>query len=446
MMRLLRSRSLSWRLAVRFAASLVVLMIAINIIVAALIVWRFPDLARGADPALADTIRSSLVTTSQGLGVRPTKALLDARRSAPTLWFEAQDGAGHTARFGDIPPEIRPLLARLPLISELDVKAQSASGLTAKISTVRINGDPIKVLYGGKVDESSLLGAAITVLGVLFFPALIVPIMLAFIAIPRVVRRALAGLRRTTALAAGISVDSLPNRLPTDDVPTEIEPLVQAVNTALDGIETTVRGRQRFLADAAHELRTPIAILQARLEGLPPSAEKINLLRDVGRLGAVAEQLLDMQRFAVRQNVTDVDFVALCEQVVADLAPVAIDAGYDIEFATVPHRAIIRGDATSIERAVTNLVVNAIQYAGGSGTISVSIVSETVVEVADEGPGIGVEARRIFEPFYRLRPSSNGAGLGLALVQQIAHLHGGHVHVVPTPKGACLRLVLGSLS
>lgn len=442
-MRLFRSRSLSWRLASRFTVSLLILMVALNVTVAALIAWRFPDLTRGADPALPPIIKDSLVATQNGLSIRPTRALTEARQSAPQLWFEARDEAGHTARYGTVPSEIRPLVARLSVLAELDLKTKATSGLTTKISTITIDGSPIKVIYGGKTDQSSLLAGVIAILGVLFFPALIVPALLAFVAIPLLVRRALTGLRRTTVLAANISVDRLPNRLPTDGIPTEIEPLVHAVNTALDGIETTVRGRQRFLADAAHELRTPIAILQARLEGLIPSPEKSDLLRDVGRLGAVAEQLLDMQRFAVRQNVTDVDFVSLCEQVVADLAPVAIEAGYDLEFTTVPRSAIIRGDATSIERAVTNLVVNAIQHGGGSGTISVSIVSPIVVEVADEGPGIGVEARRIFEPFYRLRPSSTGAGLGLALVQQIAHLHGGHVRVVPTPRGACLRLMLG---
>ncbi len=71
-----------------------------------------------------------------------------------------------------------------------------------------------------------------------------------------------------------------------------------------------------------------------------------------------------------------------------------------------------------------------------------SAASGGVVEVSDGSAGIGVDARRIFEPLYRLRPSSTGAGLGPALIQQIAHLHGGHVNVVPTSKGACLRLVL----
>ncbi len=442
MTRLFASRSLSWRLASRFTVSLVLLMVTLNLTVAGLIVWRFPDLSRGADPALANMIRGSLIPTKDGLRVQPTKALLDESKSAPKLWFAAQGEAGRVVRYGDVPSEMQQLANQLPVLSELDIKTSPTTALTAKISTVSINDRPIKLIYGGKADPMPLLTSAITVLGVLFFPALIIPILLSFIAIPRIVRRALVGLRRTTLLASDINVDSIPNRLPADDIPTEIEPLVRAVNTALDGIEATVRGRQRFLADAAHELRTPIAILQARLEGLPLSQLKTDLLRDVGRLGAVAEQLLDMQRFAMRQNVSDFDFVALCEQVVADLAPVAIDAGYDIEFTSAPQSSVLRGDATSIERAVTNLIVNAVQHGGGSGTIAVSIISRAILEVSDEGPGIGVEARRIFEPFYRLRPSSTGAGLGLALVQQIAHLHGGQVQVVPTPKGACLRLTL----
>jgi signal transduction histidine kinase len=255
------------------------------------------------------------------------------------------------------------------------------------------------------------------------------------------VGRGLSGIRKTISQAAAIDANSLGTRLPKDDVVVELHPLVDSFNAALSRIDEDVSQRQRFLANAAHELRTPIAILLTRVEGMAPGSERDRLLLDVGRLEATAEQLLDMQRFGNIQAWTDVDLVEICEIVVADCAPTAISAGYELGFETCRPSFLIKGDPHSLERAVSNLVRNAIEHAGGSGDIRVEITPEGAIEVSDDGPGISlVERENVFEPFYRTAPRSTGAGLGLSIVRQIAQLHNGSVSIVPQVCGARFRL------
>jgi signal transduction histidine kinase len=220
--------------------------------------------------------------------------------------------------------------------------------------------------------------------------------------------------------------------LPVDKVPTEVAPLVRAINDALARLDQGYERHKRFLADAAHELRTPIAILNTRLESLPDGPEKLRLLEDVARLAMLAEQLLDLQRLGQGPTAfSRVDLVAVGRSVVADLAPLAIAAGYDISFEAEADYVMVMGDEASLGRAVTNLVQNAIQHGGRHGVITIGVHADGAIEVEDQGLGIPADQReKIFEPFHRMQPASRGAGLGLNLVREIVRLHNGHVAVL----------------
>ena len=165
---------------------------------------------------------------------------------------------------------------------------------------------------------------------------------------------------------------------------------------------------------AAHELRTPIAILHTNLEAMPTSRQQQKLLNDVGRLANTAEQLLDLHRMDNgMQRMQEVDLVQLCKSVAGDLAPNAIAAGYELSFSTDGDRMPVQGDAGALERAVSNLVRNAIEHGGGRGSIRVVASHPNVIEVSDEGSGIPADQREdVFEPFYRASPKHSGAGLG----------------------------------
>ncbi|MEF9606020.1 HAMP domain-containing sensor histidine kinase, partial [Paracoccus sp. PXZ] len=129
--------------------------------------------------------------------------------------------------------------------------------------------------------------------------------------------------------------------------------------------------------------------------------------------------------------------------VVAEIAPVAIAAGYQISFQSDVERLERAGNAPALARAITNLIRNAVDHCGGKGEIAVSVLSDGAVAVSDQGPGIPAEHQElIFEPFYRVTPKSQGTGLGLSLVKQVVTNHGGRVLVQSGEQGTTITIRL----
>jgi signal transduction histidine kinase len=276
-------------------------------------------------------------------------------------------------------------------------------------------------------------------------PAGILMALATLFATPLVVRRAFSGLDRTALQAREIDIDKRGVRLSSTAVPAEIAPLVGAVNDALSRLDHGYQRHQRFLADAAHELRTPIAILMTRLETLPRTAESKRVVEDVARLASLTEQLLDVQKLEHALVAPErLDLVALSAGVAADLAPLAIGAGYEISLLSEREPIEAFGERSALQRVVVNLIQNAIQHGGRRGTITITIKAPATIEVCDEGPGIPeAEREQVFEPFHRLKSTGRGAGLGLNLVREIVRLHHGTVSIDDGPSGgACFRVAL----
>ena len=219
--------------------------------------------------------------------------------------------------------------------------------------------------------------------------------------------------------------------LPVEGLPTEVASLVRAINEMIERVEHTHQEQELFLATAAHELRTPMAVLRTRLEELPDSETKETLRDDIRRMSSLVDQLLRLMQIRTNRALTDeVDLVTIARDVVAERAPLSIDRGVDIELESEPKSLNVNGHAGLVGVAIANLVDNAISFSKSGDTLKVRVHGTGRVAVRDCGPGIPPsELERIFEPFAKSPPNRQGHGLGLAIVRAIMTAHGGKVSV-----------------
>ncbi|HEV2153780.1 HAMP domain-containing sensor histidine kinase [Bradyrhizobium sp.] len=443
----LRSR-LSWRLLSLQAAILIAL---VAVVLAGLCASGFVLAERDEDRVI-DVVQRALARDAQGgLTLRQTSELKQLRGETPDLWFLVRDKQGHSLSEGTVPAEFAAIGNGLDQISQARLGWQmfeddprKPAARLKRVDTEAGNVQIITATQGRLTGAKALFMTSLAFLGIAL-PGLLLMGTATFIATPMIVQRAFRGLDTTADEARRIDIHQRGARLSVERIPLEVVPLVSAVNDALARLDQGYARHKRFVADAAHELRTPIAILNTRLESLAAGPDKTRLLEDAARLATLAEQLLDIQRLdRCGHPFTNVNLVAVAQSVAADLAPLAIAAGYELALDAPETPIETIGDAAALERALTNLVQNAIQHGPRRGTIGIRVGRPASIEVTDEGAGIPADQReQIFEPFYRLSPLDRGAGLGLNMVREIVLLHGGHVSVADGPDGgACFRITL----
>ncbi|MGQ9365741.1 sensor histidine kinase [Azospirillum sp. ST 5-10] len=248
--------------------------------------------------------------------------------------------------------------------------------------------------------------------------------------------------QRAAQAAAALTPGQPVPALPEEGVPAEILPLVTATNAAFARLDEEHERQRRFIANAAHELRTPIAILGVRLDELPESAAKLALRHDVKRLSMLADQLLDVERLhhGGGDGRRPVDVVALSRDVVAEMGPLAIGLGSALAFDTALPRLELCGDEQALRGVFLNLVSNALTHGGANVAIEVRVRADGAVEVADNGVGVGADARdRVFEAFQR-SGGGGGAGLGLYIVREVLRAHGASIDLRDGRPGAVFRI------
>lgn len=260
-------------------------------------------------------------------------------------------------------------------------------------------------------------------------------------------RHGLRPLREASAAAGRVGPAAPGVRLPAARLPQELAPLVGAVNAALDRLERALDAQRRFAGEAAHALRTPLAVLTARIDALPAGAECDALHDDADRLARLVAQMLAMSRLdGLPLDVSaPVDLHAVAAEAVAALAPLAVRRGVELALTGAPTLPGLRGNAAALELALGNLIDNAIAHSPPGTTVEVVLAPPATVHVCDRGPGVPpAERALVFGRFHSRR--AGGAGLGLAIVAGVAAAHGGSARAEARPGGGAvfvLRLGIG---
>ncbi|MGO9771371.1 MAG: sensor histidine kinase [Roseiarcus sp.] len=254
------------------------------------------------------------------------------------------------------------------------------------------------------------------------------------------VRHGLAPLKVAGRKVAGIDIDSLNQRIALHSVPNEVAPFVDAVNAALTRLDSGVATQRRFVANAAHELRTPITILCTHIDD-PDTDEatfRRTVKRDALRIKAIVEQLLAAATISNQQEAIDekVDLGKAILDMTSDYLPLAVENRHKIELDCTAATIIVRGNRRVIECIAANLIDNALRAEPEGGTVLLRVRPGATVEVVDHGEGVATEDReKIFEPFWRKDDSTPGTGLGLSIVKEMMDKQGGRVWVEETPGG-----------
>lgn len=268
--------------------------------------------------------------------------------------------------------------------------------------------------------------------------------------------QALKPLRKLSQQAEKIDQDSISDIRLNEDTVKEFRQLSVSVNLMLDRLSESFATQRQFSGNAAHELRTPLAIMQTKLELF--AAEHKNMEDDTAelvrsqeeqldRLSRLVHTLLEMSNLSSAPRSERIELAPLVEEIITDLTPLA--SQNDITMEQDCDNVVITGSDALIYRLVFNLIENAVKYNRRGGSVSVSVHKENsavVVRVSDTGCGIPEEYREsIFQPFFRVDKSRSrqmgGVGLGLALVHEIAVLHGGSVRAEPGNKSGTVFIV-----
>jgi two-component system sensor histidine kinase TctE len=233
--------------------------------------------------------------------------------------------------------------------------------------------------------------------------------------------------------------------------PAELQPILHAINELLTRLDAALGGQRQFIADAAHQLRTPLAVLRARIELAQGKANASyretfdELLTATERTTRLANQLLSLARaehiHVSEETGNTVDLKQLVTDIAGDWVVRAADCGTELEFDLQP--IAVRGNAFLIQEMLGNLLDNAIRYTPAGGTITIRTrvdKSAATLEIQDTGPGIPADQRdMVRKRFYRLAGTrTEGCGLGLAIVDEIARAHGAQLHLSAPLQGCGL--------
>jgi two-component system OmpR family sensor kinase len=371
--------------------------------------------------------------------------------------------AGHirvpepTPASGNLEPEAQAVIEELGDATDKDTLGTLPDGLhivsrahAAWRLLIRTRPDGSRVLIGQPIhirDTIARNSALHTVIPlVVLLPCLVVVVMI-------VVRRTFRPMAQLAARLDAGQADDL-QTLPLDGTPGELHPFIVSINHLLERVQTLIDQQRRFIADAAHELRTPITAMSLQAENLsqvelPPDSRSrlAALINGVRRTAHLLDQLLALARYdmgrAPEPPVTSLD--ECTKEIVADLLPRAAERGIDLGFELV-EPVLVRGEPAMLASVVHNLIDNALRHTPEGGRIDIGVYrdgEQVFLQIEDTGPGISpADHKRVFEPFVRgNRPAEGGTGLGLSIVKRIVERLKGSVVLENVPKSGLRAIV-----
>jgi two-component system, OmpR family, sensor histidine kinase TctE len=438
-------RSLQLRLAVRVMA----LYVVATVIVIGILMFRAYDAARSlSDQELvlrASDLAKYVVAGPDGtprLELPPGLAASYGNPSATDI-FAIRDAGGRIVavsppRFGDLVSSWPPA-AQQPAhfdVRDLGTERDGYNGITIRLES---SAGPLSISVGRSGAATALVYSLLRkfIHDIIWAVSCLVLVALAIGILA--IRSGLKSVRDVSEKAAAIGPHATSVRLPEENLPSEITPLVAAVNRALDRLDQGFAVQRQFTANAAHELRTPLAIITASLDAMEGNGELEKLKTDVARMNRLVDQLLRVARLdAIALDVSQpVELNEVACRVVETMAPWALARKRTLAFSGAPKAVRVKGNAHAIADAIRNLVENAVVHSPVGTEALVSTHPDGSVSVANDGPGIpAADQQRIFDRFWRGKDAaSQGAGLGLAIVKEIMKMHGGTVAVENSPAG-----------
>jgi signal transduction histidine kinase len=410
------------------------------------VIWI--DMAREREQTYCQTAaailnHATVVDPGNGLIIRST-GIEGLRSHSPSLWYVVS----YDNLMSEFGRERRPALPfSLPYAGPIGLSVLNTLDQKSSFCLAVVRRDTSKLImmiggaqvHFGQIAESFILRNLFSVilLAVAFASTVAAGAFLS----ARFVARSI---ERVTRLALAIEPTAPQASISLDEVPVELKPLVSALNRAFHEINAYVQRQRRFLGNAAHQLRTPLTLLRAKIEDVTEPALKAELVRDVRRLTSLVSAMLDLAR--LQNHATEkrpIDLEALTREVLADFSPSALDAGIELSLEPVPQDSVmVLGVEAAVRSALANLVGNALIHARGAARI-VANLGRGSVSISDDGAGISPTSQlKLIEPFQTGATAKEGHGLGLSIIQEIMTAHAGTLTITSRPgRGttACLR-------
>jgi signal transduction histidine kinase len=389
-----------------------------------------------------DLVVKSLVMREDGsILLEPTAELRDYLKSAPQLRYAAMDIESGGTLPGASPELVDALKVQGAARAEyIGFRLEIEPGVKLRGMAVPLDtpaGRYLIAICGWRVRGKDLWDDFLTfewLSARTETPTLIVTLCVGWLAL----RRGLAPLKDAANEARRIDLDSLDQRLATGNLPIEILPLVETINEALSRLDEGLSRQTRFLANAAHELRTPVMILSARAAGAEKPTFKKDIERDARRIRNIVEQLLAFARLgkSARLPAEAIDLSELVPAMVDDYALLAVKNDKHVEYEGGEAPLFVRGERRALESVVANLIDNALRAEPDGGTVLIRLTEDGAIAVVDHGEGVApLERELIFEPFWRKSGAAGGTGLGLAIARELVEKHGGRISLEDTPGG-----------